>query len=79
MTNNSWGCPASEGCAADTLRLAVAAQRAAGIFTSVSAGNSGSGCSTVSDPPAIYAESWVVGAAHDGDDVDRLRSAAGGR
>lgn len=62
VTNNSWGCPASEGCAADTLRLAVAAQRAAGIFTSVSAGNSGSGCSTVSDPPAIYADSWVVGA-----------------
>jgi serine protease AprX len=62
VTNNSWGCPASEGCAADTLRLAVAAQRAAGIFTSVSAGNSGSSCSTVSDPPAIYAESWVVGA-----------------
>lgn len=62
VTNNSWACPASEGCAADTLRLAVAAQRAAGIFASVSAGNSGSGCSTVSDPPAIYAESWVVGA-----------------
>jgi subtilisin family serine protease len=62
VTNNSWGCPSFEGCAADTLRLAVAAQRSAGIFTSVSAGNSGSGCSTVSDPPAIYAESWVVGA-----------------
>ena len=62
VTNNSWACPASEGCAADTLRFAVAAQRAAGIFTSVSAGNSGRECSTVSDPPAIYAESWVVGA-----------------
>jgi len=62
VTNNSWGCPSYEGCAADTLRLAVAAQRAAGIFASVSAGNSGSGCSTVTDPPAIYAESWVVGA-----------------
>ncbi|MBK8596614.1 MAG: S8 family serine peptidase [Holophagales bacterium] len=66
VTNNSWGCPASEGCAADSLRLAVAAQRAAGIFTSVSAGNSGSGCSTVSDPPAIYADSWVVGALSTG-------------
>jgi subtilisin family serine protease len=67
VTNNSWGCPASEGCAADTLRLAVATQRAAGIFTSVSAGNSGSsGCSTVSDPPAIYADSWVVGALQTG-------------
>ena len=62
VTNNSWACPSYEGCAADTLRLAVAAQRAAGIFTSVSAGNSGSACSTVADPPAIYAESWVVGA-----------------
>ena len=66
VTNNSWGCPLSEGCAADTLRLALVAQRAAGIFTSVSAGNSGPGCSSVSDPPAHYAESWTVGALQTG-------------
>ncbi len=62
LTVNSWTCPASEGCAPDTLRLAVEAQRAAGIFTVVSAGNSGPNCSTISDPPAHYAAVYSVGA-----------------
>ncbi len=62
VTNNSWGCPPSEGCSWNTLQAALAAQRAAGIFTAVSAGNEGSGCSTVSDPPAIYDDSFSVGA-----------------
>lgn len=63
ITNNSWSCPSSEGCAPDTLRLAVEAQRAAGIMTVVSAGNDGrAGCSTVSEPPAHYAAVYSVGA-----------------
>jgi serine protease AprX len=65
VTNNSWGCPPSEGCDAanmELIRQAVAAQRAAGIFTTASAGNSGSGCSTVLDPPAMHDESFSVGA-----------------
>jgi serine protease AprX len=62
LTVNSWTCPASEGCAPDTLRLAVEAQRAAGIFTVVSAGNSGPTCSTVSEPPSHYAAVYSVGA-----------------
>ncbi|CAN5676738.1 hypothetical protein BH20VER1_BH20VER1_20160 [soil metagenome] len=62
VTNNSWGCPPSEGCSALTLQQVVEAQRAAGIMTVVSAGNAGSGCSTVVDPPAIYAASYSVGA-----------------
>jgi subtilisin family serine protease len=61
ITNNSWGCPPSEGCDINSLTLAVQAQRAAGIMTVVSAGNSGSACSTVSDPPAFYAEAYTVG------------------
>jgi subtilisin family serine protease len=62
ITSNSWGCPASEGCSADTLRSAIEAQRAAGIMTVVSAGNSGPSCSTVSDPPAFYDAAYTVGA-----------------
>lgn len=62
VMNNSWGCPPSEGCAANTLAATVVAAENAGIFVVVSAGNSGSACSTVSDPPAIYAESFSVGA-----------------
>lgn len=69
VTTNSWGCPPSEGCSALTLQAAVAAQRAAGIITVVAAGNSGSGCSTVSDPPSIYAESFTVGALNTGLDT----------
>jgi serine protease AprX len=62
ITINSWACPPSEGCAPDTLRLAVEAQRAAGIMTIVSAGNDGPGCSTVNEPPAHYAAVYAVGA-----------------
>lgn len=62
VMNNSWGCPPSEGCAANTLLATVQATESAGIFVVVSAGNGGSGCSSVDDPPAIYAESFSVGA-----------------
>jgi hypothetical protein len=47
----------------------VEAQRAAGIFTVVAAGNSGRGCSTVSDPPAIYADAFTIGATGRTDDA----------
>jgi subtilisin family serine protease len=69
VTNNSWGCPISEGCAWSTLQAAVEAQRAAGIMTVVSAGNSGSACSTVNDPPSIYDASYSVGALQKGTDT----------
>ena len=62
ITTNSWGCPTSEGCSVGTLQSAVEAQRAAGIMMVVAAGNSGPGCSTVSDPPSFYAASYTVGA-----------------
>ena len=63
ITINSWGCPASEGCTTgDELRAAVEAQEAAGIQMVVAAGNSGSACSTVSDPPSFYEASYTVGA-----------------
>lgn len=62
VTINSWGCPPSEGCNTQSLALAVQAQRAAGIFTEASAGNSGSSCGTVSDPIGTYDEVFTVGA-----------------
>lgn len=68
ITTNSWGCPASEGCAANTLKAAVEAQRAAGIFMVVSAGNDGPNCHSISDPPAIYDAVYTVGALNTGSD-----------
>ena len=65
VTTNSWGCPPSEGCNSTTwltIQQAIQANRAAGIVTVVAAGNSGSACSTISEPPAIFPESLVVGA-----------------
>ncbi len=70
ITINSWGCPVSEGCVVgDELQAAVEAQEAAGIQMVVAAGNSGSGCSTVSDPPSFYAASYTVGALNTGTDT----------
>ncbi len=63
VINNSWGCPASEGCVTRAeLETIVNNTEAAGIFVEVSAGNSGPGCSTVADPPAIYSGSFSTGA-----------------
>jgi N-acetylneuraminic acid mutarotase len=63
--NNSWGCPPSEGCIDETptLRQSIENLVAAGVVFVASAGNSGSACSTVSNPPAIYAASFSI-AAH---------------
>jgi serine protease AprX len=69
VTNNSWSCPPSEGCNTLSLLAAVQAQQAAGILTVVSATNSGPGCSSISDPPAIYAEAYTVGALNTGTDT----------
>ena len=63
VINNSWGCPTSEGCSTRAeLETIVNNTQAAGIFVAVSAGNSGPGCSSITDPPAIYASSFTVGA-----------------
>ena len=70
ITINSWGCPTSEGCVVgDELQAAVEAQEAAGIQMVVAAGNGGSGCSTVSDPPSFYDASYTVGALNTGTDT----------
>jgi len=70
MTSNSWTCPTSEGCTTPNILLtAVSNTRAAGIVMVVAAGNSGSACSTVSDPPSFYDPSTTVGALNTGADT----------
>ena len=66
VMNNSWGCPPSEGCAADTLQQIVENTEASGIFVEVSAGNAGPNCSSVVDPPAIYNASYSTAALNTG-------------
>ena len=69
VTVNSWECPASEGCSADTLQAAVEAQAAAGIMMVSAAQNSGPNCSTVQNPPGIYAATYSAGALSTGTDT----------
>lgn len=59
---NSYLCPPSEQCTTSSLLTAMDNLRAAGIFMAASAGNSGSSCSTISDPPALYDSAITVGA-----------------
>ena len=68
ITSNTWGCPSSEGCSPDTLQAAIEAQVAAGIMTVVRADSTGPNCSTMEDPPSIYAASYTVGALTTGTD-----------
>ena len=72
--NNSWGCPTSEGCTTrGELETIVNNTQAAGIFVEASAGNSGPGCSSVSDPPAIYEASFSTGAIRYNQHVGQLQ------
>jgi subtilisin family serine protease len=61
VINNSWACPATEGCTPTTLLAVVKAVKAAGIFPVMAVGNSGPLCSTTFDPPEFYASSFSVG------------------
>jgi serine protease AprX len=72
VINNSWGCPTSEGCNIGNfgvMESAVNALRTAGVVVVVSAGNSGSACSTVNSPAAIFASSYSVGATNSSDGI----------
>lgn len=75
VINNSWSCPPSEGCTDPlVLKMIVDNTRAAGILVAVSAGNSGSGCSSVSTPAAIYDSSFTVGATNNSDVIASFSS-----
>lgn len=74
ILNNSWGCPPIEGCDANALGPAVRALRAAGIFVVASAGNEGPRCGSVSDPIAIYDDTFSVGAVDESGNVASFSS-----
>jgi subtilisin family serine protease len=75
IVNNSWGCPAIEGCDAKTFLSAANAMETAGIFLSVAAGNTGQfGCSTITDPLAIYNDVMTVGSINQEGDVSDFSS-----
>lgn len=74
IINNSWYCPPGEGCSYNGLLTAVENLRAAGIMVVVSAGNTGSLCSTIDSPPAIYDASFSIGATNSSDEIASFSS-----
>jgi len=52
VLTNSWGCPPLEGCDLGAMRPATNALAAAGIAFVAAAGNTGSRCGSIEDPPA---------------------------
>ena len=72
--NNSWTCPPSEGCSTLTLKSIVDAVRAAGIYPVMAASNYGPSCSTIQEPPAIYASSIDVGALDSSNNIASFSS-----
>jgi subtilisin family serine protease len=74
VINNSWACPPVEGCTPAALQTVVENTRAAGIAVVVSAGNSGSDCSTVIYPPAIYDAAFSIGSTTMSDAISGFSS-----
>lgn len=77
VINNSWGCPPKEGCDISNFHImhdVVANLKASGVVVVVSAGNSGSNCETVSDPAAMFEESFSVGATRSNDTIANFSS-----
>ena len=71
IVNNSWGCPAEEGCVApEPLHTAVEVMRAAGIMMVVSAGNDGPNCSTIGAPADEDAVLTVGASTQEGEIID---------
>ncbi|MEP6881725.1 MAG: S8 family serine peptidase [Dokdonella sp.] len=62
VISNSWGCPADEGCTTgEEIRQAIENLVDGGIVFVVAAGNGGSSCGGIIDPPAIYDASFTIG------------------
>lgn len=74
VINNSWSCPPSEGCSLASLQAVIENVRAAGIVVVVSASNYGPSCNTVKEPPAIYDNSFSVGATDSNDGIASFSS-----
>lgn len=77
VINNSWYCPALEGCDESNfgiLEMAVDALRAAGVVVVTSAGNQGNECSTISQVPAGFPSSFAVGATNNNQEIAAFSS-----
>lgn len=74
LTTNSWGCPSSEGCSWNTLQDSVNAHYAAGIMFVAAAGNDGSACGSVNDPPALYQNTFTIGSTTSSDAMSSFSS-----
>lgn len=77
VINNSWGCPPMEGCNPTNFAIMEAAVnnlKSAGIVVVLSAGNSGSRCSSISNPAAIFENSFTVGATNSDDVITGFSS-----
>lgn len=75
VVNGSWSCPVSEGCTDPNVMLTVVENvRAAGIVVSQAAANSGSSCSSVDTPAAIYEATFTVGAVDISDTIASFSS-----
>jgi len=70
--NNSWVCPPSEGCDSSNyiiMNIAINNLRASGTVVVASAGNDGSGCSSIYAPASMYEGSFSVGATASNDTI----------
>ncbi len=77
VINNSWSCPQMEGCNPDNwdlMETAVNNLKAAGVVVVASAGNSGSGCETVSTPAAMFLNSFTIGSTTSADEISGFSS-----
>lgn len=75
VINNSWGCPPDEGCTAgNEVREAIENLVEGGIVFVAAAGNDGSSCSTILDPPAIYDASLTIGSMTSADAMSGFSS-----
>lgn len=64
VINNSWGCPPSEDCKGAEILPVLKVLKDAGIMVVASAGNEGSSCKTIGDPPAMHSEETLSVGAH---------------
>jgi len=77
VINNSWACDAAEGCNTSNFAVMEAALdnlRNSGCVIVASAGNSGFGCNTVNNPPAIFEGSFSVGSTTSVDAISDFSS-----
>lgn len=65
IINNSWACTAEEGCTGQEFITAIENLKAAGIVVVASAGNDGSSCGSVGNPPGFYSGKLFSVAAFD--------------